>query len=817
MTTETTTIDRFAARTSYCAATMRRAAMLLLAVMTAAQTAWAQTQSFPTASGGDGTEGSPYLIATTADLDALAADVNSGTAYSGTYFRMTADIDYAHTTDWDDATSTENNYTPIGNRVNNLTDHPFSGTFDGGGHTVSGLRIYRSGSAWTNSFLGIFGYVQNGTVKNVTVADARITGNQDCGGIAGYVHAYEGTCTVESCHALSDVAIHAVVDYAADHGGIAGGSKGATVSGCTSAVTLTAATGLTGCDAFGGIVGSMSIGTMSHCLAIGVSIPVKPDGCRCGALTGENDRCSMEYNSYANCNVGGATTNIGGPWGDITTYINPDYPDDDPKNPDGAIPLDLGTDYIVTVGRGMTATGTTLNDDAPYYYRNSAGASVTLGYTGSVPTGYDFSFAVKQADGTAVSMTGASTFTMPAAHVSVSTTLNYALTGRTLYCDGAWNTLCLPFALPTLTGTPLDGFTVKELDTETAYDGHVTGLDGTTLYLNFRDATSIEAGRPYIVKKTVVDDQSTPTYTATAGTAGTMSQQGYANLMDGSTGGYRWRTDFTAGGNSYCEFHSDKPVYVTGYTLTTGNQAANGDPTRWTLSVSADGKAPWTVIDSRNVSETPADALPSGRTADKRYTVQQPGTYQYFRFEVTATTGNSFLCLSELTMHGNHLATGADVVNPTFTDVTPGGTDPVEVESADGTVAFVGCYDPVSPTADDKTVLCLGSGNTLHYAASDAAAGPCRAYFLVKNGTKGDVNDDNAVTIADVATLIDMVLRGATTAAADITGEGNVDIADVLMLSDIIIGKAAAQGVTTIITNLGYTLTVGDDTAGGGR
>ena len=57
MTTETTTIDRFAARTSYCAATMRRAAMLLLAVMTAAQTSWAQTQSFPTASGGDGTEG----------------------------------------------------------------------------------------------------------------------------------------------------------------------------------------------------------------------------------------------------------------------------------------------------------------------------------------------------------------------------------------------------------------------------------------------------------------------------------------------------------------------------------------------------------------------------------------------------------------------------------------------------------------------------------------------------------------------------------------------------------------------------------------
>lgn len=74
------------------------------------------------------------------------------------------------------------------------------------------------------------------------------------------------------------------------------------------------------------------------------------------------------------------------------------------------------------------------------------------------------------------------------------------LSERTLYRDGYWNTLCLPFDLATLTGTPLDGATVMELDTETAYEGHVTGLEGTTLYLNFKAATSIEAGKPYIVK-----------------------------------------------------------------------------------------------------------------------------------------------------------------------------------------------------------------------------------------------------------------------------------------------------------------------------
>ena len=77
------------------------------------------------------------------------------------------------------------------------------------------------------------------------------------------------------------------------------------------------------------------------------------------------------------------------------------------------------------------------------------------------------------------------------------------LSERTLYRDGYWNTLCLPFAVGSFTGTPLEGATVMELDTETAYDGHKTGLEADgTLYLNFKDATSIEAGKPYIVKWT---------------------------------------------------------------------------------------------------------------------------------------------------------------------------------------------------------------------------------------------------------------------------------------------------------------------------
>ena len=79
--------------------------------------------------------------------------------------------------------------------------------------------------------------------------------------------------------------------------------------------------------------------------------------------------------------------------------------------------------------------------------------------------------------------------------------VNLMLKGRTLYLDDDWNTLCLPFNVDVFDGTPLEGFTVKQLDTETACDGHKTGVENGTLYLNFKDATSITAGQPYIVKR----------------------------------------------------------------------------------------------------------------------------------------------------------------------------------------------------------------------------------------------------------------------------------------------------------------------------
>ena len=79
------------------------------------------------------------------------------------------------------------------------------------------------------------------------------------------------------------------------------------------------------------------------------------------------------------------------------------------------------------------------------------------------------------------------------------------LRGRTFYKDGDWNTLCLPFAVSNFAGTPLEGGIVKELQT-------TSNLDNGTLTLNFSTVTSIEAGKPYIVKWESGSDIDNPVF-----------------------------------------------------------------------------------------------------------------------------------------------------------------------------------------------------------------------------------------------------------------------------------------------------------------
>lgn len=103
------------------------------------------------------------------------------------------------------------------------------------------------------------------------------------------------------------------------------------------------------------------------------------------------------------------------------------------------------------------------------------------------------------------------------------------LHGRTLYKDNSWNTICLPFDTD-LTGD-LAGATLMELDTKNSYNGHTTGLEGTTLHLYFKDATSIRAGVPYLIKWESGDNITNPSFTGV--TISNDTPEGIANT-DGS-------------------------------------------------------------------------------------------------------------------------------------------------------------------------------------------------------------------------------------------------------------------------------------------
>ena len=153
-------------------------------------------------------------------------------------------------------------------------------------------------------------------MKNVTVADARITGYMSVGGIVGNSDGCvgeENVCIVQNCHATATVALHAVRTTSSDFGGIVGYAIKTNVSGCSSAVTLTSKTG---CYHFGGIAGCANDGTLRNNLAIGATIPnlhFKDDYYdydASGAIVGYGD-ATLEHNYYSGCTVGTATTGIG--------------------------------------------------------------------------------------------------------------------------------------------------------------------------------------------------------------------------------------------------------------------------------------------------------------------------------------------------------------------------------------------------------------------------------------------------------------------------------------------------------------------------
>ena len=375
---------------------------------------------------GAGTADDPFVIENPSQLNLLAQRVNSGTGdddaasgYRGKYFVLANDIAYDHTSDWDDANSTEDNYTPIG--CYDGTNRGFRGIFDGQGNTVSGIRIYRDGNdPNTDGHLGLFGFVDSGAVvKNVGVSDMRITGYALVGGIVGYINigSEYGMSKVENCQASATVCLNVVQDGAHYIGGIVGHGGAGVVDRCISSVAITTNGTFTNGNSFGGIVGSVQLHSIvKNCLAIGVAIPdisfkdyYQNDLAGSGAIAGYYDVNSVICdNYYVDCKLGDTTPTSGiGIGFDTEDKVRYDVTDNH-----AAVPATLQT---LTLGEHITATGLLFNQGSTI--STVSGSTVVLSYSGSLSDGQIAVFAL---DGKQLS---ANNFVMPAADATVSASI----------------------------------------------------------------------------------------------------------------------------------------------------------------------------------------------------------------------------------------------------------------------------------------------------------------------------------------------------------------------------------------------------------
>ena len=207
---------------------------------------------------------------------------------------------------------TGKDWTPIGTSF----DNSYTGTFDGGGHTITGLTVTTN-----DEYAGLFGYLGNfgnaaGTVKNVVMDGIQITCNHRlgyAGGVAGFSWG-----TIENCSVSGSVSGTKCV------GGVVGAQKAGSITGCSSSATVK------GTVDVGGVAGE-KWGSMTACYATGnVTLEIdSPKNLSGGGLVGFNGGSSV-LACYATGNVtstGSSTGNvhIGGFLGDNYTTVTACY------------------------------------------------------------------------------------------------------------------------------------------------------------------------------------------------------------------------------------------------------------------------------------------------------------------------------------------------------------------------------------------------------------------------------------------------------------------------------------------------------------
>lgn len=413
-----------------------------------------------------------YEIATKTDLYRLANIVNvSRNECEGITFLQTQDI------------VCDAGYTPIGYQGDN-DNSSFRGTYDGQGHTVSGITVTRTGNTSADQYIGLFGYIYEGTVQNVVLANSTFTGYRYVGGIAGEI----SWGTVRNCRVESSVTIKVGNSPAENFGGVVGffHGSGSLMTGCVSAATIEN-NGLT-CNECGGISGDVDNCTIKDCLYIGTSVTGTG---YVGSIAGDKTGGIFSNNYYTAISLGG-----------IGSYSSSS--DQDGARRARTVTLGEGitlsgseTTYDVS---GITAYGSTAIGYGGKIY-SGAGQTLTLSYTGAVPAGYSVGYTV---NGTPIV---GNSFTMPAGNVTVN-----ALFTTTLdVTAGTWQLFSSPVDNPTVASTGL---------TSGSYDLYRYD-EATATWQNHKASPfSLDAARGYLYRRT---DATTLTFSGQLNSEATYS------------------------------------------------------------------------------------------------------------------------------------------------------------------------------------------------------------------------------------------------------------------------------------------------------
>ena len=262
---------------------------------------------------------------------------------------------------------TGKDWTPIGTDY----DNSYKGTFDGGGHTITGLTFTTN-----DEFAGLFGWLNRaGTVKNVVMEGVQITSNQIYGGSIGGVVG-SGWGTIENCSVSGSVSGTVYV------GGVVGVQIGGSITGCSSSATVK------GMVDVGGVAGQTSFGaTLTACYATGnVIIEMDPKkNIAGGSLVGMNAGSSL-LACYATGNVTstGSSTgymHIGGFLGNNYTTVTAGYWKNNHEQGIGYNRESTGATkvdgFVVTWQKAVDAMNTALQN---------AGSKWRYELTGALPT-----------------------------------------------------------------------------------------------------------------------------------------------------------------------------------------------------------------------------------------------------------------------------------------------------------------------------------------------------------------------------------------------------------------------------------------------